>query len=406
MFVNENDIEVNYSIYENKEIILANKFIKKNDFVLELGARYGGVSCAINKILKNKNNQYSVEPDSRVWNALEKNKKYHNCDFNIIQGTISKKSQKIILSDRKFGDNNEWATYTEEGESDIPNYPLPDKPFNVLVADCEGFLENFYDENKNLFKNLRLIILEKDRPEYCNYNRLHDIFIKLGFDCIVDGFHSVYEKKFNIPILYINLDERKDRKEYMEDILDNYNYKRISAIKDDNGWIGCAKSHIKCIDYAKKNNLKSVIILEDDFMFLDNQNFENMKIPDFNYDILLLCNQFRETEDFDNQYFNKVNYCVWTSGHLLYHTLFDDLKNNLQQGIDNLTKENKVHNYLDHYWNSLWEKYTAISHKKLFATQREGYSDIKNINLAIGTKRNNPSVKNIKQKKYKKGRKK
>jgi GR25 family glycosyltransferase involved in LPS biosynthesis len=197
----------------------------------------------------------------------------------------------------------------------------------------------------------------------------------------------------NIPILYINLDERNDRREYMEDILKNHkgtklNYTRISAIKDENGWIGCAKSHIKCIDYAKKNNLKSVIILEDDFMFLDNQNFDTMKIPDFNYDILLLCNHIVQEDQFtyDSDIFNRVYYCHWTSGHLLNHTFYDILKNNLQNGIVELQKNNIMKNYLDHYWNSLWknENILCICHKKLFATQREGFSNIQNEYLDRG----------------------
>ena len=53
---------------------MAKEYIKKDDVVLELGARYGSVFCVINSKLSNKNNQVSIEPDSRVWDALEKNK--------------------------------------------------------------------------------------------------------------------------------------------------------------------------------------------------------------------------------------------------------------------------------------------------------------------------------------------
>ena len=49
-------------------------------------------------------------------------------------------------------------------------------------------------------------------------------------------------------ILYINLDKRTDRKEAMENILKDYDYERVSAIEDQDGYIGCAKSHIKCIE--------------------------------------------------------------------------------------------------------------------------------------------------------------
>jgi len=39
---------------EKPEQDLAKKYIKKNDIVLELGARYGTVSCIINSKLNNK----------------------------------------------------------------------------------------------------------------------------------------------------------------------------------------------------------------------------------------------------------------------------------------------------------------------------------------------------------------
>lgn len=194
-FINELGKKVDYETYESIEVSLANKFIKEDDYVLELGARYGGVSCAINSKLKNKTHQYSVEPDYRVWDALETNRENNNCEFNIIKGTISKNKMKIIENTRKFNDNNDWAAYTETG-GDIQNYPLPNKPFNVLVADCEGFLETFYDENKNIFESLRLIIIEKDRPDYCDYERLEKIFISLGLvkKFSMKNFHVVYEK--------------------------------------------------------------------------------------------------------------------------------------------------------------------------------------------------------------------
>jgi len=67
---------VNTNIIEKPEQDLANYFIKENDIVLELGARYGSVSCVINSKLNNKNNQVVVEPDDRVWDALEKNKTF------------------------------------------------------------------------------------------------------------------------------------------------------------------------------------------------------------------------------------------------------------------------------------------------------------------------------------------
>ena len=189
----------NYRIdINNIEVIeqsLANEYIKEDDVVLELGARYGSVSCIINSKLKDKNNQVVVEPDHRVWKALEKNKKINNCEFNIVKGFISNKKLDLINLEYYGGYG---STSIENTNSKIPSYTLheiKDKynlNFNVLFADCEGFLEQFLNENKDLLDYLRLIIFEKDYPDKCNYD---DIKIKLKekrFKQIKNGFHNVW----------------------------------------------------------------------------------------------------------------------------------------------------------------------------------------------------------------------
>lgn len=182
-FINENKEYINYNKLEIVEQNQVKKYINKNDCVLELGGRYGGVSVAINNILCYKANHVVVEPDCLVWDALKHNRDYNDCHFKIIQGTISNKKQQL--------QSKGFATYTIEG-GEIPNYPLPLMDFNVLVADCEGALELFYNENKSLFDRLRLIIFEKDRKKYCNYDYLCKEFIRLGFNPLINDFHSVY----------------------------------------------------------------------------------------------------------------------------------------------------------------------------------------------------------------------
>jgi len=188
--------KINYNRVEAQEVKLAQQFVEADDFVLELGARYGGVSITTNKKLNNKQNHYVVEPDESVWEALELNKKNNNCEFNIIKGTISKKKHKLILG--VGGMNVGWGNHTKEceesEESNIPNHDIPDCPFNVLIADCEGFLETFYNENKEFFKQLRMIIFEKDYIYDCNYEYLINEFRSIGFKPVINGFHSVFTK--------------------------------------------------------------------------------------------------------------------------------------------------------------------------------------------------------------------
>jgi len=181
---------INYNKFESTEVKQAKQYIKPDDRVLELGARFGGVAVTTNKILKDKDQHYVVECDPSVWDTLDFNKNNNNCSFNIIKGTISRKKQRVA--------GTSWATHTvQDEESEIPNYPIPLVDFNVLIADCEGFIEQFYDENKEFFKGLRLILLEKDRPNHCNYDRIFEEFKNLGFKQIDEKrlkFHTVWIK--------------------------------------------------------------------------------------------------------------------------------------------------------------------------------------------------------------------
>lgn len=52
--INQFGQKVDTDKIEKPEQDLANKYILENDVVLELGARYGSVSCTINNKLKNK----------------------------------------------------------------------------------------------------------------------------------------------------------------------------------------------------------------------------------------------------------------------------------------------------------------------------------------------------------------
>ena len=180
--------------------------------------------------------------------------------------------------------------------------------------------------------------------------------------------------KFNIPILYINLKHREDRKEHIENHLKDYNIERVEAVKTDNGFIGCALSHIKCLELAKERNYKECIILEDDFIFADNYNFDNMPIPD-DFDIYLICNQVREKKKINNE-FDKVLFAALTSGYWIKEKLYQPLIDNLMEGIVKLVMRNIWDNHLDIYWNKLWTEYNAVSYNKRIATQMESFSDI------------------------------
>ena len=195
----------NYNVYnengedctgvEVSEQQLAREYILPDDVVFELGARYGSVSCCINKILRDKQNQVVVEPDQRVWDSLENNKKINWCGFHIVKGFVS--NSKLELTDHLS--YNGYGTTTVKCENSyIPSYTLESikqqtgLTFNVLVVDCEGFLETFLDENPDVLNGLRLILFEADRPDICNYQKIRELLFSLGFKEILGGHQNVF----------------------------------------------------------------------------------------------------------------------------------------------------------------------------------------------------------------------
>jgi hypothetical protein len=64
----------------------------------------------------------------------------------------------------------------------------------VLVADCEGFLETFLDENPTIYDDIRLIIFEADYPDKSNYDSIYRNLKSKGFTQVVYGFQNVWSK--------------------------------------------------------------------------------------------------------------------------------------------------------------------------------------------------------------------
>lgn len=192
-FWDEHGRLVDTSQCEVEEQRLAKEYIQPNCVVLELGARYGTVSCAINRNLLNPRNQVSVEPDSQVWDALERNKHHNRCDFLILKGCISRVPVNLL--------RDSYSTSTQPSDtSNIYTCTLEDVEkttglvFDTLVADCEGFLEQFFDENPKLYTQLKLVMFEQDQAHRCNYAKIEANLVANGFQAIQTGWQSVWKK--------------------------------------------------------------------------------------------------------------------------------------------------------------------------------------------------------------------
>lgn len=173
-FVDRDNQPVNVE-YEAEEQFLVRKYIPRDASVLELGARYGTVSCVISDILDEPTRHVAVEPDHSVIEALKKNRVNNNGAFRIFEGVVSSKGYELAFIDPKF-DLYEYGTYTKETDHPtIKNVSLRTLSemygieFDCVVADCEGFFCDFVEENPDAIQNMRVIIYEQDGIPWSDY---------------------------------------------------------------------------------------------------------------------------------------------------------------------------------------------------------------------------------------------
>ena len=184
---------------------------------------------------------------------------------------------------------------------------------------------------------------------------------------------------------YINLEERKDRKELVESELNElcWEYERFNAIKNEIGIIGCGMSHLKLIKLAKEKNLDYIVVLEDDIQFM-RKSWYNKKITeiinsDFNFDVFLLGGNLRPPLYKINENICKITKSFTTTGYIVKQHYYDTLINNIKEGIQLLLKNPDGEynsNAIDCHWMKLQAKDNWLIIMPRTITQRPIYSDI------------------------------
>jgi FkbM family methyltransferase len=190
-----NNLNNSFKNVEDGTRFLINKYIKPNMNVLELGARYGTVSVCLDFILNDPKKQLlCVDPDTTIKYCLEKNKNINNCSFNIFNGAISNNELYVCYN------GCIWETKTYINPPDNLNsekistlsidkiQEIYNIHFNSLVADCEGFLLQFIEENPSFFDNLICVIYEEDccknhpiNNDFIDYTIIETFLINKGF---------------------------------------------------------------------------------------------------------------------------------------------------------------------------------------------------------------------------------
>jgi glycosyl transferase family 25 len=179
---------------------------------------------------------------------------------------------------------------------------------------------------------------------------------------------------------YINLDRRTDRraeieKEFAENGLV---VERFPAIEHFSGIVGCGLSHIAVLKLARERGYESVMVFEDDFMFLNKDTSWKSKIP-ASYDIVMLAYRKLQPSMPHDDIFDRVRKVSTTSGYIVHSRFYDTLIARWEEGV-RLLEETGIHwvYALDQYWNELAPFCEWYVFRNKIGKQRPSFSDLAN----------------------------
>jgi GR25 family glycosyltransferase involved in LPS biosynthesis len=191
-------------------------------------------------------------------------------------------------------------------------------------------------------------------------------------------------------ILYINLQDREDRKQHVEEqlrMVGFQNPERFNAVVMDIGAIGCSMSHLRCLETAREKNWDHVLICEDDVLFLNPELF-TQQMNTFlenhdDWDVVFLGGHNNQQYIPVDDSCVQVHRCQTTTGYLVKSHYYDKLIDIMKEGVEMFIKE--PHNFsiyaVDRYWFRLQELDKWYLIIPLSVTQKEDYSDIEKMSV-------------------------
>ena len=192
--------------------------------------------------------------------------------------------------------------------------------------------------------------------------------------------------------LFINLDERPDRRNYVINELLKIgcnNPERVPAVKMEHGAVGCSFSHIKCLELAKERNYPYVFICEDDITFLNPTllvenigKYSKSFLMDY-FNVLIIGGNNCPPYSNITKFCIKVLNCQSTLGYIVKQKYYDTLIANMKEGLHFLLKNplNKREFAVDMYWKQLQKKDNWHMIIPATVTQLPGYSDVEKQNV-------------------------
>jgi len=195
------------------------------------------------------------------------------------------------------------------------------------------------------------------------------------------------EHKRNYKIVYLNMDERNDRRIRFEKHMEKYDLycERYSAIKDSFGPLGCAKSHLNVLKMAKSNNYENIIIMEDDFAFnlppkVIDEKLKLIFDNELDFDVFHLSFRWRLCDKSDKyDYLKKLNFCHYCSCYIINKQCYNELIDWWEKTLVLLQTTRKTSLYsCDIAYTPLLRKKKWYCFNEPIGVQLSGYSNIEN----------------------------
>lgn len=200
-----NNLKIHHGSFSEEfpEQLMAAKYIKGYEKVLEIGANIGRNTLVIASMLQDSSNMVSLESDVDIANKLQENKDLNKLNFHIEKSALSKRN--LIQKD--------WNTFVSDAVPEgytkvniISFNELVNKyriDFDTLVLDCEGAFYYILYDMPEILNNINLIIMENDYHVKEHKEYIDNILTKNNF--VVDysqsgGWGPCYHNFFEVWI--------------------------------------------------------------------------------------------------------------------------------------------------------------------------------------------------------------
>jgi len=189
-------------------------------------------------------------------------------------------------------------------------------------------------------------------------------------------------------IIYINMDARADRRSALLQEFERVGFPQDKIIRfpasSYNGCpnSGCLLSHANVLEMAYDMDLQNVLILEDDFIFIDDVTKIHADIKAFfelniAWDVVMLTTCAAVVSEPTNQLISKISSSGNGAGYLVNRSMMLELSTLFKSNVENLysTKQHWVYQN-DILWKTIMPTSQWYMFNHYLGYQKEGYSDL------------------------------